>query len=487
MKYRKVSDVWKLVESQKPDAVSVQEWRRSYDGIAAVMQAIGLQLATSRREFDELEIPLDAEGCYSYTSREVIVTRDGIDSQPTRISHLLSGNSSLQTADEKRAMNQEKSIRRSAALPKGTATSNHMETLAYEALLEILNLRSDIECAHLWEHRLADVALRKLIQQNEGFSADQVKTAQIDTQGRFNFHHGGIIITVKMMISILQQNICLVFIGKDLTAKIHLIWMLHGSDTINLLQKFPADQAFRPRLGTGTTALSHFMYQQCYRFDLNLCQDIDRLRAAKLQTIEQSQKHPLSFWNEDESQIPSKTHQLEHKSFVMTREACAKLHVLVEHFAEDFYGSVDFRVAKTARIQDKNGDKQINFRHPGRHPLNPDDVDVLQISNQKLQQVYAIPMRMVTDDTVVSTFSSHQLMLMTLTCSQKWKDAHIAHRYDLKKTADVKAYIEACVSAVAVPQLTDRNFYSNMIRDNAAKFGSKKALAAGKIAISKKS
>ena len=49
-------------------------------------------------------------------------------------------------------------------------------------------------------------------------------------------------------------------------------------------------------------------------------------------------------------------------------------------------------------------------------------------------------------------------------------------RHDFKTKNGVLSYVIACEKASKLPQLTDRNFYTNMINENKNKFGSKRQL-----------
>lgn len=122
------------------------------------------------------------------------------------------------------------------------------------------------------------------------------------------------------------------------------------------------------------------------------------------------------------------------------------------------------------------------MRRIGHYPYNPDDVDILQLTSLNEQLVYALPMRLIKDGQVVSYFSETALMRRMLTCSVAWKEANKQHLYDLKNEAGIRAYVDACIAASQVPMLTDRQWYSNIIKTNAQEFGSKKQIKARKAA-----
>ena len=51
------------------------------------------------------------------------------------------------------------------------------------------------------------------------------------------------------------------------------------------------------------------------------------------------------------------------------------------------------------------------------------------------------------------------------------KSLNTLPRFDLTENEDVERYIKTCRAAPAVPPLTDKNFYSDILRRNADKFG----------------
>jgi hypothetical protein len=55
------------------------------------------------------------------------------------------------------------------------------------------------------------------------------------------------------------------------------------------------------------------------------------------------------------------------------------------------------------------------------------------------------------------------------------------YKHDFKTKEGILSYVKACEEASKIPELTDRNFYSNMIDANKYKFGSKKQLADRKL------
>ena len=73
------------------------EWKRSYNGIKAVMNYIGLKLITTPEELDLMEIPINKNNRKGYSNRKVIVSKNGIISSPTVIKDLMTGHSGLLT------------------------------------------------------------------------------------------------------------------------------------------------------------------------------------------------------------------------------------------------------------------------------------------------------------------------------------------------------------------------------------------------------
>jgi hypothetical protein len=219
-----------------------------------------------------------------------------------------------------------------------------------------------------------------------------------------------------------------------------------------------------------------FIHNSQYRFDIEKSSsEVERLLYHKIEYVKIGIKYSIQYLNEDISQIPSESHQKEQLSFAITRDACAKIGVMVKKYIEDNYSPIDFRINDIVKIQDKCG-KMINMRRIGRLPYNPDTFDVLQISNLETQIVYAIPMRVIKNDKVESMFSEYILMRNTITIIKSWENTYKKFKYDLKTDEGIHAYVEACEDAATISELTDRKFYKNMIDNNKEKFGSKKQI-----------
>lgn len=480
---RIIGDIWEAIDSQRVAAdVPVHLWKRSYTGVHAAMQHVGLTLVTTQDEFDKLEIPVQSKTWKNYSTRKVIVSRDGVVSQPVRIDHLLSGRCSLLTAEEQDHINETMGKMKSAALPKGIATLNHAETRAVDELDDLLGTQQHIMREHLYEHRLADIAYSQIgaPRDSQIWLGDQGKHAVVDPRGKCNFHASGTAITIAGMLRYLKAGLSLTCIGKTAEGKIDVVWFFHGDADIVDLSTFDQTYIFQPMLHLKIASSHKFTVAhnaQHYRFDVGKSADeCDRLMQRKLIAVQSGVKHTLTYLNEHDSQIPSESHRLEHKAFAITRTACSTVGVNVEHLQSDAYGPVDFHVGGAPRIQDKAVTYQADMRSSGRHPYNPDDIDILQITDVNTKTVYALPMRVIRDNKVVSFFSEEALMRHVLTCGTIWKEAHKEYMYDLNNTTGVKAYIAACLAANKVPQLTDRSWYSNMLTANAKKFGSKKEM-----------
>lgn len=189
----------------------------------------------------------------------------------------------------------------------------------------------------------------------------------------------------------------------------------------------------------------------------------------------------MQFWNEDDSQIPCGTHRIEKRSMNMTRTACNMIGIKVEKKHEDSYGPVDFIVNGNVKVQDKASSEKFHMRSTGKLPYNPNNIDILQVSDLENNIVYAIPMRiMMTNGIVTSFFSSEQLMKKTIHLTVKWKENHKEFKHDFKTKEGIISYVKACEESSKVQSLTDINFYKNMIDENKDKFGSKKQINARK-------
>ena len=210
-----------------------------------------------------------------------------------------------------------------------------------------------------------------------------------------------------------------------------------------------------------------------FRFEVGkFIQERTRLLQRKLDAVIIGKKHSLRFLNEHASQIGGFTHRIEHESFVMIRDACGSRGASIQRFPEDAYSQVDFRLNTAVRIQDKvcRVFQNLRMRKAGRHPLNPDNIDVLQVTDLKNKLCYVIPMRVVSKDgQVVSRFTEDELMKDHIHLSNKWLNT--LSKFGLTDTEDIKSYIKACYDAHLVPPLSNRNFYRDVLQRNTERFG----------------
>jgi hypothetical protein len=311
----------------------------------------------------------------------------------------------------------------------------------------------------------------------ELYSADQVKSAYIESANQINYH-----INVAEMLKILENNMSLtcIVIKND---KVEVVWFFYGITAITILKTFDKKQLFNPTIHSKIARANSFTIrtnQPIFRYDVAKSEsEVKRLLEQKLDYVRSSKKYTIQYLNEDDSQILGKTHRVEQKSFEMTRSACATINVSVKKIYEDNYTVVDFRINDTIKIQDKKMyKKSFHIRSTGLYPYDPNTFDILQITNLTTHEIYAIPMRFIENDIVKSTFIEEMLMKTQIWLTPILCEKYSKYKYDLKIEKDIRAYVATCEAAAAIPELTDRNFYKNMIESNADQFGSKKQLKA---------
>lgn len=387
---------------------------------------------TTQEEFDQIPIPVSKDGTNNYLSRKIIVSRDGVQSIPTQIHSLLKGNSKLKTPEEIKNINIQKSKNTSLSSPLGISINTNKEAKRLNDLHELLNMKEYVKIEHLLEHRIADVAYS--LKDDDLFVADQVKTACVGINHRLDFGHENKHLSVKHMISILENNMSLTCIGIN-EDKPDVVWFF-TYNAINILKTFDNTQQFRPILHLKLRNNNKFtitMNDPIYRFDIGKSSsEIERLLQYKLEFIKIGIKYSIEFLNEDDSQIPCAAHRIEHESFVMTRDACAKIGVIVKKQVEDNYTCIDFRINNNVKIQDKTFKNRFTMRREQKLPYNPDSFDILQLSNLESQTVYAIPMRYTLDDIIKSTFSKDILMKRSVHYSENFKNTYNKYKFDLK-------------------------------------------------------
>ena len=478
----KQSDVWAKIANQKPKGISDQNWKQSFAGVQAAMTSLGLNLETTESEFCKLSAPKDKKGHVKHSRRRITVSRLQ-NTITTCIENLLTGNTRLLSETEMLAVHKNRVELFPSSAAKGTATANHAESDAINELHALLGIECCLQAFHLWENRVADVALCLKGQdlENEVFLADQGKHGVVGVKGVVNFCHSGHIITIQDMVNILQRDMSLTCIGKNKSNNIEVVWFFHGQDTMRALQDVGNDKlTFRPVLQPKKRSphiFTQFYSQSKFQFNVGTSQDErQRLLNAKIAAVQTGRLRALTFLNEDDSQIDSETHRTEHASFCLTRAACAKLGVHVDRYPDDAYGPVDFRVQIKARIQDKTVDTIWHMRREGSHPYNPDEIDILQITHIAFKTVYALPMRKVEDGAILSYLTEEELMVGSVAFNQKWQQRHVRYRYDMSNDSDVRRYIAHCTAASGIPKMTDQHFYSDLLTSNALKFGSKKQI-----------
>ena len=212
--FTKTSEVWKSIAGKCPENVTLSEWQRSYDGISAAIAFCGFDMVTTRLEFESIPIPV-FDKRQKHTFRKIIVKRDGVESQPTRIIGLLTGNSSMKTVEERSQVNEKRRESAMARQPKGSPWNNDSESDTIDRLDVLIDCSSLLFREHLYECRIGDIAycLRDEDISAEVFSAEQMKTAIVGKNGNCLFHCNKVM-TVLDMVRILQTGLALTCIGK---------------------------------------------------------------------------------------------------------------------------------------------------------------------------------------------------------------------------------------------------------------------------------
>jgi hypothetical protein len=483
---RKISDIWKAIDDKRIlSKMGKHKWFQSYEGIKAAIEYIGLKIITTKKELDAMEVPIDKNSIKHYGWRKINVSRDGIISN-VGINSLLGNYSTLRTDEEMKEIYKKVGTTLSLQQPKGIPTANNLESKAIDDLDILIGISDYIHREHLFEFRLYDMAYCMINDDinAEIFVSDQVKSSKVAENGAVYFRQLNSALSIKIMISILENG-SLTCIGKTREDKVDVVWFFYGINAINILKAFNINQTFNPTLHLKRKSNNEFinkMNDPMFRFDVGKSsEECNRLLENKIEFIKIGNKHSLIFWNEDDSQIPGKNHRIEQKSFAMTRTACRTIDIKVERFHENSYGSVDFIIKGYIRVQDKAASKSFGFRYECNLPYNPDDIDIFQVSNLENNLVYAIPMRVMKNEIITSFFTDKQLMKKNIGFGLKWKKDHEQFKYNFKTNEGIILYVKACEEASKIPELTDRNFYSNMIDVNKDKFGSKNQLADRKL------
>ena len=490
---RKINDVWDSVDPQRIAAKMKQiEWRQSHQGIQAALSSIGLVLLTSKKELDEMEVPLGKDGYKYYSHRRVDISRNDKISPGIRIQHLITGHSSLKTEEEMKAVWDDQSAKKSLAQPKGIPWANNVESKAIDDLDRLIGVSDHMHREPLIEFRRADIAYSSIDAAKDGdvFIADQVKTSRVGTNNGLAFVAHNSMLKVSDMISILDNG-SLTFIGLTRDGEVDVVWYF-TSTAIATLKTFNMDQTFQPRLNLTKKSNKLFtmtIQSKLFRFDVRKSkEERDRLLQAKIDFLATGTQKSLKFWNEDMSQIPSVTHQVEQKSMTLLQAACEANGAIYTKPHDLMYGPIDFLINGTVRVQDKAMDKgnKIHVRAPGRLPYNPDELDVFQVTVLKDEVTYVMSMRLIKPDgTVAPSFPADTLMKDRIAFGPKWQEKHKQFKHDLKTPEGRKSYVNACIAAGKIPPLTDQTFYKKMCDDNKNKIGSKRQMAAKKLQKSK--
>lgn len=483
MVLRNKSDVWKGVDEKKPSDMGQKAWRQSYEGVKAAVESLGLKIVTTKQEFDEMEVPSekrkDGHVGKQYMYRKIVIERDGVPSKPTRINDMFRGMSSFLTQAEKETADAQRSLTVSAKQGKGITVNGLSEMKSSADLDAMIGVNTALHRAPLIEFRVSDIAycLLGAPLNDDVFVADQVKSSKVDENGCLHFKHAGNRIKVSRMVKVLETGSTLTCIGKNADDVPDVVWFFQGLEAINILKEFPEDRTFHPRLHlkcTSPCAFTARMNDTQFRFDIGKSDnEKERLLQRKVKAVENGKKHSLQFLNEHDSQIGSPTHRVEHESFVLIRNACRKFGVSVERESDDAYSQIDFRLDKKVRIQDKVGKvfQNLTMRQRGRHPFNPDSIDALQITNLHEKVCYVLPMRVKNGNEIVSQFSEKDLMRDGIHLSKKWLKTLL--RFEIDNEQDMERYIKTCCDAHAIPPLTDKKFYNDIVQKNADKFGPK--------------
>ena len=480
---RKMSDVWNTVDPQRIAAnMDKKEWRQSHQGIQAALSSIGIVLETSKKELDDMEVPSNR-----YLRRRVDVSRNGEISPGISIQNLLTGQSSLRTDEEMKAVRDAMSVKMSLAQPKGIPCGTNAESKAIDDLDRLIGVSDHMRREPLIEFRAYDMAYSLI--DGDVFVADQVKTGRVSSTGQVNFHANSGMLTVKNMISILDKGSLTCIGTRD--GDVDVVWYFTKTAIVTL-NTFKMNPAFHPRLHLTRTSNNEFtiaMQSEQFRFEVRKSkEERDRLLQAKIGFLATGKKESLKYWNEDKSQIPSKNHQVEQESMDLLRVACETNGAIYTKPNGIMYGPIDFLINGTVRVQDKaiKKSKVFNFRANGRLPYNPDELDAFQVTVLEKEEVYIMAMRLIKPDGTVTSFHSVEtLMKTTITFGPQWKEMHKQFKHDLKTPEGTKSYVDACIAAGKIPPLTDRTFYTKMCDDNKNKIGSKSQLAKNKLQKSK--
>lgn len=469
-----MNELWQKVDHLRPESTPLSDWKKSYDGTSAALATLHLIMITTKNEFDAMSYPIDKKGKVRPEMRTVVVSRENVVSKPIAIQSLLSQKSRLLTKEEHAIVNAQRRDIMKAARPKGSPITNRGEAQAIDDMHTMIDITAVAHCEHLHECRAADVAYCHSYVDKGGrvFVGDQVKSVQVCTStGTLSFN-----VTVAKMISILQQEISLTFIAKNADGKVAVVWVFDAADIENL-SSFEPSLYFSPKLylqRKSTHVFTTYINDRDHRYDIiKFATERIRLRDKKIAILNSGTKNTLRYWNEDTSQIWSSTNRTELASFLAISEACKNVGMTVTRNAKDAYGPVDFHIgmcriqdkAITGHSEDERHRDQFAIRSRGKHPYNPDDIDILQVSILNMGIVYAVPMRKVIGGMVFSFYDEEELLQNTVRLTKAWRERHARFAYNLALTEDVRRYVRACDQAAHIPELHDRTFYKIMLSE----------------------
>lgn len=296
----------------------------------------------------------------------------------------------------------------------------------------------------VWEYRQADIAYS--IPGTDLWLGDQVKTAKSTKKGNCIFQAGKrTILNVEKMIEILSNKLILTCIGKDVNNEIDVVWMFYGESAINELKKFSPTQRFQPYLHLKNKSYNNFTISynvKRFRYDVgDNSREITRLFKKRYDIVKKYAEYTLEHFNTHVNHLSHKWMRQELESIQLIMDVCKTHGSDFRRDHQDAHSSIDFRI-DNVKIQDKTG-KSIKIREKCGYPYNPNDFDVLQITNIEEKIVYVLPMRIENDGKITSFFTERALMQSNFSLTEKWKKNHEQFRFDLQEAKEQQKYLDA--------------------------------------------
>lgn len=467
---RKKSEVWNAVKDKCPDGVDFKAWKSTYEGIKTALGHLGLELVTTKEEYEAMETPRDNRGRINNMLKKIIVSRNNIKSSPSQIGSLLCGQNSMLTKDELKNRRDNQSKIQKENQPKGETVYNNYEKTGIDNLHNLLQIESSLKPYHTLEFRRADVIYCKRDDDIDSsvFAADQVKVAHVSSTGRVHFNHSNNTLKVKHIIEFIENNMSLTCIGMTENCNVQVVWFFYGREMLDILKTFDRDQNFIPMLRMVRNVSNPFtiaINDTRFRYDVTKVEDRIRLTQAKINWVDIAEKKTAQFYNEDESQIGSENHKIEQRSFVVINNALMSIGKTIYRGHENNYTATDFTI-DGCRIQSKVGVKDIKMRVRGRYPYNPNDIDIIQMIDVSTKVVFAIPTRKYEGEQVVCVFDKDELMKFTIKISTTFKERFKDYVLNLNDIDDIKKYYKICQESKNIPSISDDQFYESMIKDN---------------------